>query len=145
MDPVTLGAVLLAVVSGASGELGTQLWASVSALVHRPFRHRAPGDQAAAAPPTGNAELVALEQNPADEQRAAALAEVLIARASADIEFRQALQNWWDQARMLRTGDGNIANTISGGTQQGPVLQGRDFGDITFGAAPVPRQPNHRA
>jgi hypothetical protein len=145
MDPATLGAVLLAVISGASGELGTQLWAGVWALVHRPFRRRAPAGQAAATPSAGNAELAALEQNPADEQRAAALAEVLIARASADIEFRQALQSWWDQARTLRTGDGNITNTISGGTQQGPVLQGRDFGDVTFGAAPVPRPSDHPA
>ena len=32
---------------------------------------------------------------------------------------------------------GNVTNTISGGTQQGPVLQGRDFSNITFGAPPA--------
>jgi len=38
----------------------------------------------------------------------------------------------------VRANIGNVTNTISGGTQQGPVLQGRDFSNITFGAAPVP-------
>jgi hypothetical protein len=145
MDPVTLGAVLVAVISGASGELGAQLWAGVGALVNRPFRHRPPAGQTAVTQQTGNAELAALIQNPSDEQRAAALAEVLMSRASADAEFRQALQSWWDQAGTLHAGDGNVTNTITGGTQQGPVLQGRDFGDITFGPAPVPRSPNRRA
>ena len=31
--------------------------------------------------------------------------------------------------------DGETRNTIGGGIQQGPVLQGRDFSNITFGAA----------
>jgi len=144
MDPVTLGAVLLAVISGASGELGTKLWAGVEALVRRPFRHRAPADQTTTAPLTGNAELAALEQNPANEERARALAEVLIARASTDVDFGQALQNWWQQARILHIGD-RTTNTISGGTQRGPVLQGRDFGNITFGATPVQRSPDQPA
>ncbi len=33
--------------------------------------------------------------------------------------------------------DGHSRSAISGGTQQGPVLQGRDFTNVTFGAAPV--------
>ena len=56
---------------------------------------------------------------------------------SADEEFRQALESWWQQAEPIRASIGNVANTISGGTQQGPVLQGRDFSNITFGAAPA--------
>jgi hypothetical protein len=37
---------------------------------------------------------------------------------------------------------GDVSNTISGGTQHGPVLQGRDFTGLTFGAAqPPPRRP----
>ena len=39
MDPVTIGAVLAAIVGGAGGALGTQLWAGVGSLVRRPFRH----------------------------------------------------------------------------------------------------------
>lgn len=35
MDPVTVGAVLLAIVSGAAGALGTQLWSGVGTLVRR--------------------------------------------------------------------------------------------------------------
>ena len=32
MDPVTIGAVLLAIVSGAGSQLGTQLWEGVVSL-----------------------------------------------------------------------------------------------------------------
>ena len=38
--------------------------------------------------------------------------------------------------RPVRAAEGNVTNTISGGTQYGPVLQGRDFSNITFGATP---------
>jgi hypothetical protein len=31
-----------------------------------------------------------------------------------------------------------VTNTISGGYQYGPVLQGRDFIGLTFGATPAP-------
>jgi hypothetical protein len=35
---------------------------------------------------------------------------------------------------------GDVTSTISGGTQYGPVVQGRDFTDLTFGSpAPPPR------
>jgi hypothetical protein len=91
--------------------------------------------------PAGDAELAALEQAPADEGRAVALAEVLVARAGSDAEFRQVLKSWWEQASPVRAGAGNVTNTISGGTQHGPVLQGRDFTGITFGAAPAVPPP----
>jgi hypothetical protein len=147
MDPVTIGAVLLAIVSGAGGQLGTQLWEGVVSLARRPFRRRATtsGDAAAAeVVSTGEAELTALEQAPDDRQRAVALAEALLARSDADDEFRRALESWWVRAEPIRASlsIGNVTNTISGGTQHGPVLQGRDFSNITFGAPsatpPVP-------
>ena len=140
MDPVTIGAVLLAVVSGAGSQLGTQLWAGVASLVRRPFHRQAAasgGTGAAAMVLAGEAELAALQQAPGDQSKAVALAEVLLARAGADDEFRRALESWWQQAEPIRVSIGNVANTISGGTQQGPVLQGRDFSNITFGAAPA--------
>jgi hypothetical protein len=31
---------------------------------------------------------------------------------------------------------GDVTNTISGGTQHGPVFQGRDFSGLTFGSPP---------
>lgn len=137
MDPVTIGAVLLAIVSGAGTQLGTQLWEGVVSLVRRPFRHRAPGGHAAAAAvPSGEAELAALQQAPSDRQKAVALAEALLARSGLDDEFRQALESWWQQAEPIRAGIGNVVNTVSGGTQQGPILQGRDFHNITFGTPP---------
>jgi hypothetical protein len=95
VDPVTIGAVLAAIAGGAGGALGSQLWAGVSGLVRRPFRRAHASREAAAALPSGSAELVALQQAPCDEQRAVALAEVLVARADADSEFRDALAAWW--------------------------------------------------
>jgi hypothetical protein len=139
VDPVTIGAVLLAVVSGASSQLGTQLWEGVVSLVRRPFHRKAAASGGAASAevvPAGGAELAALQQAP-DQRKAVALAEALLARSSADAEFRRALESWWQQAEPIRASIGNVANTISGGTQQGPVLQGRDFSNITFGAAPA--------
>ena len=138
MDPVTMGAVLLAIVSGAGEGLGSRLLDGVISLVRRPFRHKAPGSDAAAAVPSGELELAAFQQAPGDRQKAVALAQALLARSSGDDEFQQALESWWQQAEPIRADIGNVENTISGGTQHGPVLQGRDFSNITFGAAPSP-------
>ena len=74
---------------------------------------------------------------PANLAKDIALAEALLARSDADDEFRQALESWWQQAQPIRASIGKVVNTISGGTQQGPVLQGRDFSNITFSAAPA--------
>jgi hypothetical protein len=141
MDPVTIGAVLLAIVSGAAEEAGSRLWDGVVALVRRPFRKAAADRAGASVIPAGEAELAALERAPDDEQRAVALAEVLLARAGADAEFGQALRAWWEQAEPVRASLGDVTNTISGGTQQGPVLQGRDFSNITFGVSPAAQPP----
>jgi len=140
MDPVTIGAVMLAVVSGAGSQLGTQLWEGVVSLVRRPLHRKTAtsGNAALAAMvPSGEAELTALQQDPGDQHKAVALAEALLARSGADDEFRRALESWWQQAEPIRASIGNVANTISGGTQHGPVLQGRDFSNITFSAAPA--------
>ena len=134
MEPVTIGAVLLAIVSGAGGQLGTQLWEGVVSLVRRPFHRKA---AAAVQVPSGEAELAALQQARGDQQTAMALAEVLLARSGADEEFRRALESWWERAEPIRVSIENVTNTISGGTQQGPVLQGRDFSNISFGTGPA--------
>jgi hypothetical protein len=141
MDPVTIGAVLLAVITGTSEALGGQLWAGVVSLVRRPLRHRAAaGNEAAVV--SGEAELLALQQAPDDQQKAVALAESMLARAATDAEFDQALKAWWDQAEPVRARIANtVTNTISGGTQQGPVLQGQNFSGMTFGAAPPSPSP----
>ena len=143
MDPVTVGAVLLAIVTGAGSQLGTQLWAGVVSLVRRPFGRKAAGGDVAAVEASGEVELSALQQAPGDRRKAEALAGVLLARSGVDEEFGRALEGWWQQAEPIRVSIGNVVNTVSGGTQQGPVLQGRDFSNITFGASPpsppVPR------
>jgi tetratricopeptide (TPR) repeat protein len=135
MDPVTMGAVLLAIVTGVSEALSGQLWAGVTSLVRRPFhRKTAAGTQLS----SGESEMAALLHTPGDQQKALVLAEVLLARAGADAGFEQALKGWWEQAAPIRASIGAVTNTISGGTQHGPVLQGRDFSGITFSAPPVP-------
>ncbi len=133
MDPVTLGAVLVAVVTGASEALGGQLLERLSSLVKRPSRRRAAASGQVRVS-SGEAELAVLRQEPDDQRTAVALAEVLLARASNDSEFGQALRHWWAEAEPVRASLGDVTNTVSGGTQNGPVLQGRDFTNLTFGA-----------
>ena len=142
MDPITLGAVLLAVVTGLSETLGGQLWSGMVSLIRRPSCHKtASNSDDEATAPSGKAELAALQQAPGDRQKAVALAEVLLARADADDGFKRALVGWWEQAEPVRAGISNVTNTINGGTQHGPVLQGRDFSNLTFGALAPPAQP----
>lgn len=141
MDPLTIGTVLLAIVGGAGGQLGAQLWSEVASLVRRPFHGKASG---AAGVSSAEAEAVALQRAPADQHKAMALAEALLARSDSDEQFRQALKSWWQQAGPIRESIGGVTNTISGGAQHGPVLQGRDFSNVTFGAASasLPVQPS---
>jgi hypothetical protein len=138
MDPVSIGAVLAAVAGGVGGAIGSQVWAGLSMLVRRPFRHMPGSHDGMALLPSGSAELAALQDSPTDERRAVALAEVLVARANADSGFRDALQVWWEQASQVPIG-GGVTNTVSGGTQYGPVLQGRDFSNLNFGSPALPR------
>ncbi|MFF7639267.1 hypothetical protein [Streptomyces canus] len=113
----------MAAATGAGGELGRQLWSALRGLVKT-------------GPATGEAELVALSEAPHDVERARALSEALSRRAEQDTSFRTHLTQWQQQAQLLRTGDGDTHNAISGGTQNGPVVQGRDFSGITFSSPP---------
>lgn len=122
--------VLAALAGGAGGELGRQSWAALSDLVRRPF-----GRQSGAVAP-GEAELVALNAAPGELARAEALSAALLARTAEDPEFATALTSWHSRALVLT--DGSVTNTISGGTQYGPVIQGREFSDITFNSPPAP-------
>ncbi len=144
MDPVTVSAIVSAVVSGAAGEAGGKLWDGLAAIVRRPSRGRQQSAEelAAGGPPTsGAAELAAVGQAPGDEERALELAKVLVARARADAGFAGELEYWLDQARQVTAAVGNVTNTISGGTQHGPVFQGRDFSGITFNSSPPVEPP----
>jgi hypothetical protein len=143
MDPVTIGAVLAAIAGGAGGALGGQVWMAVSALVRRPFRRAQSTGDTTAALPSGEAELAALEHAPADQRRAVALAEILVARANSDTGFREVLEAWWVQASQLNLG-GSVTNTISGGTFHGQVQQGRDFTGLSFGS-PAPQESSSRS
>ncbi|MFD0417980.1 hypothetical protein [Streptomyces sp. NPDC127108] len=136
MEPISV-VLLVALAGGAGGEVGRQAWAGLAALVRRPFQ----GGQNAAQDPavsSGTTELEALQAAPADPARAQALSTALAVRAALDADFRTGLQQWHEQAKRVRTGDGDVSNTISDGTFHGPVLQGRDFTGISFTTPPPP-------
>ena len=88
--------------------------------------------------------MLALQQSRGDRQKAVALAEVLLARAEADAGFDRALKDWWAQAEPVREKVGNVTNTISGGTQHGPVLQGRDFTGLSLRCDADPASPGRK-
>ncbi|MEU5342297.1 hypothetical protein AB0H18_15905 [Streptomyces sp. NPDC020766] len=138
MDPVSLG-LLAALAGGAGGELGREAWAGLTALVRRPFRR---GDDSTAPVPavsSGEPELARLAQDPDDQSGAHALSTALAVRAALDSDFHTALVAWLRQAEAVRTEEGAVHNTISGGIQHGPVLQGRDFSGLTFASASAQR------
>ncbi|GAX57888.1 hypothetical protein [Streptomyces olivochromogenes] len=137
MDPISV-ALLAALAGGAGGELGRQAWVNLTALARRPFG-RGHGESAQApAVSSGEAELVRLQETPGDAARAQALSTALAVRAAFDAEFSSGLQQWHEQAKVVRTGDGDVHSTISGGTQYGPVLQGRDFSGLSFTTSAPP-------
>jgi hypothetical protein len=131
--------LLAALAGGAGGELGRQAWAGLSDLVRQPF-HRTP-DRAEGAPDagelaSGESEMAALEQAPDDRGRALALRDALAVRAAADEGFAEALEQW-HRRTVEATGPGTVNNSVRGGVQHGPILQGRNFGNISFTATPV--------
>lgn len=126
MDSIS-AELLVTMATGAAGEAGRQLWAALSGLVRR-----RPAEGEAPEPVTGEVELASLAEAPHDVERARALSEALGLRAEQDPWFLDGLTRWHERARSLETGQGDTSNTISGGTQHGPVLQGRDFSGITF-------------
>jgi hypothetical protein len=144
MDSATIAAVLLTIAGGAGTEVGSQLWDGLLALIRCPFRSKYQNSREGTmrALPTGEVELAALEDAPVDEQRALALAKVLLARASTDSGFSQALHAWWEQTSSLRTREGIVVNTISGGNQYGPVIQGHTFTGVTFTSSPETAAPS---
>ncbi|MBJ7901887.1 hypothetical protein IF655_01040 [Streptomyces sp. DSM 110735] len=122
--------LLVAMATGAAGAAGQQLWAALTDLLRRQPRA---GTAAGADPlPTGEAELAALSEASHDIERARALSEAMRQRAAHDAQFRSGLIQWQRSAEALRPADGAVTNTISGGNQKGPVLQGRDFFGVTF-------------
>lgn len=136
MDPIT-AAALTALAGSVGGDAGRSAWQGLTALVRRPFRRGAPDDGLPDGVPgvsSGEPELTALAAQPGDPLRAQALATALGVRAALDGEFRALLEEWWQEAR--RGAGDEIHNSISGGTQNGPVLQGRDFTSPTFRLAP---------
>lgn len=137
VDPISVG-LLAALAGGFGGEAGRQVWASLRDLVSRPFG-RAKGTQGTPAVSSGEPELTALIHAPGETERAHALSTALAVRAAVDPDFAAALDAWSQQARHVDTAGHGVRNEISGGTQFGPVVQGRDFSQLTFNTAPPPQ------
>jgi hypothetical protein len=74
--------------------------------------------------------------DPADKDALAALRLAVRKALAGDAGLQDQVRDMLVQAGVSISGD--VANTISGGTQQGPVLQGRDFSNLSFGAVPTP-------
>lgn len=140
VDPVSV-ALLAALAGGAAGEVGRQAWAGLSTLVRRPFQRDQATSPGTLEVSSGAAELVRLEEAPVDPVRAQALSTALAVRAAADADFFSDLQRWHEQAKLLPTGDGDAHNMISGGTFNGPAVQGRDFSGLSFTTNQPPPAP----
>ncbi|MFE2302438.1 hypothetical protein ACFXAW_30085 [Streptomyces sp. NPDC059445] len=89
------------------------------------------------------AELARLEHGPANRARAQELSTALAVRAAVDADFQAGLERWHEQAKLLRTSDGDVHNEINGGTFNGPAIQGRDFSGVSFTTPPptIPSSP----
>ncbi|MFF1510868.1 hypothetical protein [Streptomyces sp. NPDC058326] len=132
MDPIT-AAALVALAGGIGTEAGRNAWLGLTALVRRPFRRgsaQGAEEDGAASISSGELEVAALEEAPTDPVRAQALATALGVRAALDGEFRTQLDEWWRHAQASQGGD--VHNSISGGTQNGPVVMAREISGLTF-------------
>jgi hypothetical protein len=84
--------------------------------------------------------------DPADDDALAALRLAVRKALDADQGLYGEVRDMLAQAGVSVSG--NVSNTISGGSFRGPVMQGRDFTGLTFGAppaaAPRPGDPDAR-
>lgn len=132
MDPIT-AAALAALAGSVGSEAGRHAWTGLTDLVRRPFRRGTipePTGEASPRVSSGELELAALQDDSTDPSRAQALVTALHVRAALDEEFRVRLDEWWREAQAA--GGGEVHNSVSGGVQNGPVVQGRDFSNLTF-------------
>ncbi|MDH6120804.1 hypothetical protein ABH930_005043 [Kitasatospora sp. GAS204A] len=122
MDPVSVSMLLAAFAGGAGGEAGKQALEGAWKLVRRPFQR--PAHLPAAS--SGEAELVALEQAPADPALAQQLSMALGMRAAMDPEFAGELTAWEGQAKLVRIESGTVYNnTINGGIHGMTIQAGK--------------------
>lgn len=126
MEPIA-PTLLMALAGGTAGAAGQQIWASLRDLVRR---------GPATGPAGGEGELAALEEVSDSPSRARELSRALAERAEEDPGFARELAAWRRDAEArggTGTGDGDVHNVISGGTQT-TVVQTRDVhGNLHFG------------
>jgi hypothetical protein len=129
VDPISL-ALLSALAGGLGGDAGKAVWSGLKELVALPFKQSGPAEPGALSSAQG--ELVALERDPLNDEKAELLERVLRARADGDPTFAARLGRWQEQASQIHLDNSSVNNSVTGGTQK-MVVQGRDFGSITFG------------
>lgn len=139
-EVATLAADVVPYVSAAAAAYGGAVLAKVRddaadatvglgrRLLQRIFGVRDEGEPV----PEAVADVVA---DPADEDALAALRLAVRKALAADAGLYGEVREMLAQAGVSA---GNVSNTISGGTFRGPVMQGRDFSGLTFGATPDP-------
>lgn len=114
MDPTDVGAILGAVLSGVTGEAGKQAWQSLTQLLRR---FNSPIELPNRMPLS---ELDIRRRDGVVSELAADLSKI----ADRDAAFRQGLAEWLAEWRDLPTSTSSTThNTVSGGTQYGPVIQ----------------------
>ncbi|MEU9608271.1 hypothetical protein [Streptomyces sp. NPDC048057] len=142
MDPIT-AATLAALAGGLGGEAGRQTWQGLAALVRRPFQRGSDEGTVDDGTPqisSGEREVAALEDNPADPLRAQALATAIGVRAALDSEFRTLLEEW-QQQQAKPASVSTIHNSVSGHVPNGQVVQGQNFSSLTFNLTRNPAAP----
>ncbi len=120
----------------------TDTWESVRHKIARLFGRGQPHPQTERRLEATHAQLAAAA--PADLEKVQAeqaarwsgrLADLLEDHPDAEAELRSLLEEIQEK---LSSVGGNVTNTISGGSQHGPVLMGRDFTGINLLHAPRP-------
>lgn len=134
MDPLTVSVVagvLNKVLGSAAAEAGKSAWAGLVKLVRSAFPDHAAVAEAAERLTPGTA----LARNAETDQNAVIdLSAELVGLARSDAGFEGALREWLGRAGSLSVDGGVTTNVISdGATVHGNVVQGRDFGSISFG------------
>ncbi|MFJ6484997.1 MULTISPECIES: hypothetical protein [unclassified Streptomyces] len=125
MEPILIQPALLIRIAADTSR--NSLWRWLQRLVRRPTT----GESA-------EPELAAFEESPADPRLARELIGALVRRAAQEPEFGADLERWGEVAEDEGGRVGSVTNTISGGTFQGSVIQGRDFHGVNiFNASPA--------
>jgi hypothetical protein len=141
VEPVA-AELLVTLAAGDGSTADRRAWADLGALIRQPFQriistHMPPAS-------TGEPEMTALERAPEDSAAAQRLSMAIALRAMVDAEFYNGLLAWQAHAETLRTGSGDVHNSIDGSSVYGSSIQARDISHITINSAAPPAKPGRK-